>query len=295
MKKHAYLVVAYNNWEVLNTQFRILDDFRNDIFLIVDSKSTDFDPCLLYKPLNARMTLLPRRCIYWAEFSQVKALLDLIQAAISSETNEVQYSYFHFFSGTDLPIKSQDFIHGFCDSVNKNFIGIVPKVFPYSTNRVKYYWPLLRTKIYKKYKVIKGVSLLSTYIQRLFGVNRLRDSKLDIYNGWDWASITHEFALFLLSNQVEISHMFNKCLCPSELWIHTLCYNSSFRDTLYDEHNLKNGSMRFIDWERGRPYTWGQDEGDFEKLVSSPYLFARKFDSKYIRLVQEIEKYVTQK
>lgn len=36
--------------------------------------------------------------------------------------------------------------------------------------------------------------------------------------------------------------------------------------------------MRFIDWKRGKPYTWGRDEGDFEMLMNSPYMFARKFN-----------------
>lgn len=42
--------------------------------------------------------------------------------------------------------------------------------------------------------------------------------------------------------------------------------------------DLLNGSMRYIDWKRGTPYTWGQDEKDYELLINSPYLFARKFD-----------------
>ena len=36
--------------------------------------------------------------------------------------------------------------------------------------------------------------------------------------------------------------------------------------------------MRYIDWNRGKPYTWGQEPGDLKALLESPYLFARKFD-----------------
>jgi hypothetical protein len=46
--------------------------------------------------------------------------------------------------------------------------------------------------------------------------------------------------------------------------------------------------MRFIDWERGKPYIWGQEQGDFEYLTGSPYMFARKFDEQYFEIVERI-------
>lgn len=39
--------------------------------------------------------------------------------------------------------------------------------------------------------------------------------------------------------------------------------------------------MRLIDWKRGRPYVFGKEyELDKKLIVSSKYLFARKFDIK---------------
>lgn len=34
--------------------------------------------------------------------------------------------------------------------------------------------------------------------------------------------------------------------------------------------------MRLIDWDRGKPYVWRTD--DYEELMNSEMLFARKFD-----------------
>ena len=36
------------------------------------------------------------------------------------------------------------------------------------------------------------------------------------------------------------------------------------------------GNQRLIDWKRGNPYTWRKQ--DFDELVNSDLLFARKFD-----------------
>ena len=68
----------------------------------------------------------------------------------------------------------------------------------------------------------------------------------------------------------------------------TLAYNSEFYSTLYDTSDLKKGSMRYIDWTRGKPYTWGKSAEDYKLLMESPYMFARKFDENHMDLVNRI-------
>ena len=36
--RHAYLIMAHNEWELLNTLLSLIDDTRNDIFLHIDKK-----------------------------------------------------------------------------------------------------------------------------------------------------------------------------------------------------------------------------------------------------------------
>lgn len=43
-------------------------------------------------------------------------------------------------------------------------------------------------------------------------------------------------------------------------------------------NNPKVSTKRFIDWNRGTPYVWKKD--DFNELISSEALYARKFDEK---------------
>ncbi len=73
-----------------------------------------------------------------------------------------------------------------------------------------------------------------------------------------------------------IADIFKGAKAPDEMVIQTIAMNSNFRDKIYDENNLQNGSMRKIDWARGKPYTWQTQ--DFDELINSPYMFARKFD-----------------
>ena len=44
--------------------------------------------------------------------------------------------------------------------------------------------------------------------------------------------------------------------------------------------------MREIDWQRGSPYTWREE--DFDELVRSERWFARKFSSDHMELVDRL-------
>ena len=294
MKKHAYLITAYNNWEILKKQILLLDDERNDIYLMIDKKTQDFSPSILPECKYSKLILMDRIEIFWAHFSQVQSTLNMLHRAFEEEEQQqIRYSYFHLFSGVCLPIKSQDYIHSFCDGCGKELIAVVPRKQWYCTKRVRFYYPLVGTRIYKNHKTVKAVSEGFALLQRFFRVDRLKNKDITIYNGWDWGSFTKEFAQYLLSREDEIRDMFSKSLCPSELWFQTMALNSEFRDRIYDIDDLKKSSMRYIDWSRGNPYVW--QEEDYCTLIESPYLFARKFDQKVnMDIVNKIYDYVKQ-
>jgi len=42
MNKHAYLIIAHGNWVILEKLLNLLDDEKNDIYLHIDAKVTDF-------------------------------------------------------------------------------------------------------------------------------------------------------------------------------------------------------------------------------------------------------------
>lgn len=272
-KKHAYLIMAYNNFYVLEKLLLLLDDDRNDIYIHIDKKTPDFD-LTYFKNLikKSSMTFIKRKNVYWADYSQVDVTLALLEAAVEHD----EYHYYHLLSGADLPIKSQDYIHEFFQDKNCEFLGIVPQVFWYSMRRVKYYFPFLNTTYYRNYKLLKALVSIFVLLQRFLRINRLKDYDLKIYNGWTWFSISNNFAKYLLDKKQMIAHLFQKTLASDELFVHTMAYNSDFKERIYDLTDLKNGSMRYIDWKRGNPYVFRTV--DFEDLMSSKYLFARKFD-----------------
>ena len=58
--------------------------------------------------------------VYWGDISQVQVEYLLFETALSHGP----YAYYHLLSGTDLPIKSQDYIHAFFQqNAGKEFVG----------------------------------------------------------------------------------------------------------------------------------------------------------------------------
>ena len=78
-----------------------------------------------------------------------------------------------------------------------------------------------------------------------------------------------------------------------------LISNPDIRKRIYDLDDGIHSCMRFIDFnrasaeqkKRGEPYTW--QDGDAEELLNSEYLFARKFSSKYPKVIKDITNFLT--
>ena len=106
MQKHAYLIIANRNPGQLQTLLTLLDDSRNDIYLLVDRKSVGYprDFQLNYATLFSVSPLV----IDWGSYSQIEAEMRLFQAAAPGK-----YAYYHLLSGLDLPLANQDEIHAF--------------------------------------------------------------------------------------------------------------------------------------------------------------------------------------
>lgn len=291
MKKHAYLIMAHDKREQLQKLLTLLDDVRNDIYLHVDKHAQGDWTVDSFRLQSSKLYLIERKNVFWADYSQIDVELDLLATA----TENRRYAYYHLLSGADLPLKSQEEIHNFFNLSGKLFIGIVPQEFYYCIRRVRFYHLFTNTRLYRTCKTLKALDRLLEYAQHILGVSRLRGEKISLYNGWTWFSITDDFARYVLSKRTWIEKHFKYTIASDELVIQTLAFNEpKFRDKLYDVTDLCRGSQRFIDWQRGKPYTWGKSADDFKQLINSPYMFARKFNEQtHSDIVNQIFNYLT--
>lgn len=288
VKKHAYLIMAHGDWSNLSKLLRTLDDSRNDIYVHIDAKA-DFDAMQIYQPNSSLCQYIPRMRVTWGGDNQVKCEMALLKAAASGH-----YDYYHLLSGADLPLRSQDEIHRFFDKQEgRNFIKIDLQAVESGRamdriRRYRFFQNLTGKKNGVWVRLFQMMERSGLFIQRLFHVDRLKNCPKKIYKGSNWFSITDSMVQIILKEEPFIRKYCFHSIAPDEIFVQTVAMNSSIRDTVADEY------LRFIDWDRGWPYTFRIE--DFEMLMASDALFARKFSDRVdsditTRIVQEVTKY----
>lgn len=283
--RHAFLIIAHHEYPVLEVLLSMLDDPRNDIYLHVDKRSDElYNRVRSFRMKNAGFYLLSDRIsVYWGDISQVEVEYLLFEAAFRN----APYAYYHLLSGVDLPVKSQDYIHDFFSkNQGKEFVGYwMDEGHRKDTERkVHRYYFFNRYYKDRQHPFRAPLMLLRNIalgFQKILHSCRTRD--YDFKKGWNWVSITNDFCAFLISQKSLVLKRFRYTLCPDEIFLHTVLWNSGFKKNIYDPDSPQRGSMRMIDWQRGSPYVWG--ENDLEELLASDALFARKFSSVNMNLI----------
>ena len=279
--KHAYLIIAHADFQLLEVLVSALDDKRNDIFIHFDKKVTSL-PSI--KTEASPLYILENRIdVRWGDLSVVEAEYALFEQAI----RKGKYAYYHLLSGVDLPLKSQDFIHHFFEKHQRQeFIGFSSyKGWEKETDRKVRRYHLFAKEFRSNNFFIKLWRAGFLRLQFLFGYRRSKD--IDLRKGTQWISITDDFVKYVLSQKEAVMRTYHYTFCCDEIALQTLCWNSPFRDKIYDLTDEGQGCMRMIGWQDGQLFDW-QDK-DFDKLMQSDALFARKFNSKNMGLVNKIK------
>lgn len=269
IKKHAYLIIAHTNFDQLQKLVKMLDNDKNDIFIHVDKKAKTFDKSLIYTKYS-KLFCIKRATINWGGDSLINCELSLLKAAISSES---EYDRYHLISGMDLPIKSQKYIHEFFDNNNKEYIEFDFRSIDLYASRVRYYY-LLQNIIGRNsglfINILSRIQDVTLRFQKRFKLERKQ--YMQLYKGTNWFSITDSLARYVVSMEKNIKRQFKYTFCADEIFLHTIIQQSPYKVNIVDD------SLRLIDWKRGGPYTFCKN--DFEEIIKSEKIFARKFDEK---------------
>ena len=281
--KHAYLIIAHNEPEILQLLLSSLDDERNDIYVHIDRKAS-FSASIL-QTSKSHLYVLPNNIdARWGDFSLVKIELTLFKEAYTNGP----YAYYHLLSGVDLPIKSQDYIHTYCDEhQGREFIGIANHATQREINWRSQHW-FFFSRDFQSNNMIK--KFIRAIFARLQSLVRYRRTRLEVKKGCQWCSITHDFVGYLLQNIDLIRRTFSHTYCPDEMFIQTLCWNSEFRKQIYNATDEFEGCKRYIKWVNGILQPLEMKEVSY--MVQSSKWFARKFSTQRMVVVENLLKYI---
>ena len=271
--KFAYLIMAHDSLEQLQLLLEALDYEENDIYLHVDRKSRLAIESL--KTQNANLHVSSKYAVYWGDISQTKCQIYLLNEAIKS-----YHDYYHLLSGHDFPIKSHEEIKSFFKkNVGKQFIHFEDDDYcTKETCRYYHFFAPLLSRLQEGWlkNTLRRIERKLVDIQRNKGVNR------QLYCGANWYSITHELATEFCSKRKEIIKKVKWTISSDEYVLQTFYRTiSSKKYELFAETKAAgdyHGTAREIDWYRGSPYVWRSN--DFDYLMKSERMFARKFDQK---------------
>ncbi len=281
--KHAYLILAHNQFEVLDFLVQALDDERNDIYIHFDKKVESL-PKL--KTKCAGLFFLEQRFdIRWGHISMIRAEFALLGQALSKG----DYAYLHLLSGVDLPLKSQDYIHNFfAENKGKEFVGYYNGGSDTSSLEHKVQRRHIFSDSFKGQGLIYQAKRIARFLflrlQILGGLKR--NEGLEFKKGGQWFSITQDFASYVLQHRDEVEHIYTDSFCCDEIVIQTLLWHSPFAPNIYDKLNEARGSMRHIGWQNNQLLDFTAE--DYETLVKSEALFARKFNNSDLKFLSRL-------
>lgn len=267
---------------VLERLIQLLDDEGSGIYIHVDRNAAGIGIREIEKikglAKKSDINVYRKYRVYWGTNSVADTEIFLLSKAIARG-----YDYYHVLSGADLPIKTQSQIQQFFEkNKGKEFIHFGTEQYQKDiVSRYDVYHFFTRQlgrKRDKKFWV--AAETYSLAVQRRLHVDRTRRLQYRFYGGANWCSITDGFARYVVGSYCRYRRAFRFSQNSDEAVMQTIVMDSPYKAKLYHGgvDNHCEACARYIDWERGGPYVFRSE--DFDDLMSSECMFARKFDAR---------------
>lgn len=260
--RNAYLIIAHNEFSVLQRLVSALDDGRNDIYIHFDKKVKVLPDI---KASKGNMYILKKRVdVKWGTVSQIRCEYALWNEALKNGP----YDRYTLLSGTHFPLMSNDGIDTF-------FAGKAGRnLFPYMERANEYQIDMKVRRI----NVLPCSFLWRAFlkVQRMLGMRI--NKKTVFFNAGNWASLTEEAVRYLCGNEARIVRKYRWSFCGDEFFAPTELMASDLAGSV-------EFSKELLKFEIGRSNakTYGVD--DYKELVESGCVFARKFSGKAAKIL----------
>lgn len=274
---HAWLIIAHNEFEILQMLISALDDPWNDIFVHIDRKVKDLPQ--LHAGKSNLYILNKRVNVHWGGVSQIKTELLLIGEAL----HHGSYDRFHIISGTHLPIKSQEEIQSFFEAhPYEEIMHLWEKDERDIGNKLQRY-NLFTAGFTNRNKIIHSTSqLLWRILQRIQKVLKINRFPEELFIKSDnWLSLTSGAAEYLCERSKDILKKYRYSYCGDEYFVASELSSQGERFKILDTDKLL-----YTQFERYNPKILNLS--DFDAVETSGCLFARKFSSRQIEMAHKI-------
>lgn len=274
-QKHAFLILAHNEFKVLQHLVDSIDDARNDIYIHIDRK-VKILPEIIVKNANVFMLDGKNRIdVSWGHVSQIEAEFSLFDVSAKNAS----YRYYHILSGTHLPLINQNKFHDFFNlSGNKQFFERMPfssEELLRKGNQVN-----LMMKFFSKNRFAQKIWRFGSSFQQILNIKINKETSF--IKASNWVSITEDALKYLLKFKKEILKKYKYSMCGDELFIPTEL-------SLSNENFILDFSENYLFHKIGNANSSILTMSDFPAIESSNALFARKFSSDHFDLIEKVQ------
>jgi hypothetical protein len=268
--KIAYLIRAHYAPAQLGRLVDRLDSENAAFFIHISARTSGGTHSKMQQAVGERANVqwVERVATYYAGFSLVQSTIVGLQAIAAAEPT----SHTVILSGQDYPARPTPEIEQFFQQQpGKSFVEhfalpVVDK------------WPGEHGGLDRiRYRYFERINY-KTRTLRLPILRRRFPPGLQPYGGGAWCALSHDAVRYITSfvdQKPDVVRFFRHVKIPDEIFMHTVLLNSPLRDTVV------GNDVHYIDWSHGgaHPKTLGTE--DYDRIVESGKLFARKFDVRY--------------
>ena len=264
--KQAWLIMAHNEFEVLQRLVSMLDAPESDIYIHFDKKIVSTPQ--LKPPIHAHIFVLRKRLdARWGDVSLAKTELLLMETALANGP----YSHYHIISGVHLPLKPYDELVRFYNNHEKEeIVHFWPEDAGDADFKLRrYHFPIRNFKSANRVLrfLCQTTWKINIYIQKALGIRHLvgcRFLKTD-----QWISLTEGAVKYLIDHNKTILQKYKWSFCCDEYFIASeLLSNGQFK--LYNCQNLL-----FVEFDKESPKTIPITQ--FDEVQKTGYWWGRKF------------------
>lgn len=277
--KIAYIILAHKLPEQLVRLVHRLNSPENSFFIHVNLKTPDDIFKSMSQPLASlkNVHFIKRYPSFWGTYGQVEAPLEGIRQALKQYPD---FDYIIMLTGQDYPIKSNQYINTFLQQNQGHsymeYFSLPSEIWQRENGGMDRfnYWHLY----------IKGRP--RKILPRFPSVTRRALGNLHLFGGRTYWCLTNRCARyvddFVRQNPLFVRFSRHAGL-PDEFFFQTILLNSPLKDQII------NDNLKYVVW-LGLPNPAVLRTMNYENLISSDKLFARKFDSSVdARILDQID------
>lgn len=289
--KKAYIIIAHENPSQVIRLIHKLNDDYSDFYVHIDGKS-DISEFRGLGQFKEKVRLVKREKVYWAGYSQVKAIINSLNEIGSNK--EYDYDSIILLSGQDYPIKSNHYINNFISqSPHKIFMEYFKlwdftRYFDGGQRRIEDYF--FGSNLLQR-AAAKSINTISKLTGRL----RTLDKSLIPYSGSSWWTIdmyTLGYILKYIAQNPSYLKFFKYSPHADEMFFQTILLNT---DDERIKSTIMNDNKRFIKWLPLAPHPETLTVQNLDEIKKSEALFARKFKADDTEMYDLLDQLTTEK